>query len=440
VTGRCETRCYTRPVTVQHDDLLDIALPNGLRIVIEPMPWLPTLSLALHLPVGSVNDPADAFGSAAVLTEWLQRGAGALDCRAHGDALDALGVRRGASVGRETLSLAAAFLERDAEAVLPLLADIVLRPRLEEADFAAVRQLALHDLAGIDDSPSLRLNEALVEAYFASPHGRSPYGVREHLVALTPEAVRSDAAQRIGPAGAVLALAGGGDPVRLQRLLGDVFGAWQGGGAVLPAPVVRPPHRRHVASEGAQVQIGLCAPAVARGEAGWYEQQVAMSVLDGNMGARLFTEVREKRGLAYSVSASTRLVRGHAFTVMRAGTTPERAGETLTVLRDELVRLAEGVAADEYERALRLLRSSLVMQSEASGARAARLASDVIHLARPRSLEEVDAALASLDRDRVNAFLAERPEPAFTIVTLGPSALGPSALDPSAVAAAERAA
>jgi predicted Zn-dependent peptidase len=407
-------------VTVQHDDLASAILPNGLRVVIEAMPWLPTLSLSLHLPIGSVNDPDDAIGSAAVLAEWIQRGAGSRDCRAHGDALDALGVRRGCSVGRESLTLSAAFLERDAEAVLPLLADIVLRPRLEDDDFGGSRQLVLHDLAGIEDAPSLKLNEALVEAYFASPHGRSPYGVREHLVALAPETVRHDAAQRLAPSGGILALAGGGDPHRILSVAEQAFGSWRGRGVATPAPEVNAPHRRHVAAEGAQVQIGLCTGAIAPGEAGWYEQQVAMSVLDGNMGARLFTEVREKRGLAYSVGASTRLVRGHAFTVLRAGTTPDRAGETLTVLRSEMLRLAEGVQDDEFARAMRQLRSSLVMQGEASGARAGRLASDLVHLGRVRPIGEIDEAVAALDRDAVNAFLASRPPPAFTVVTLGP--------------------
>jgi predicted Zn-dependent peptidase len=407
-------------VIVQHDDLVQSTLPNGLRVVIEAMPWLPTLSLSLHLPIGSVNDPDDAIGSAAVLAEWMQRGAGPRDCREHGDALDALGVRRGCSAGRESITLSAAFLERDAEAVLPLLADIVLQPRLADDDFGGSRQLVLHDLAGIDDAPSLKLNEALVEAYFASPHGRSPYGVREHLVALAAAAVRQDAARRLAPTGAILALAGGGDPRGILALAEHAFGSWRGRGTATPAPEVNPPHRRHVAAEGAQVQIGLCTGAIAPGEAGWYEQQVAMSVLDGNMGARLFTEVREKRGLAYSVGASTRLVRGHAFTVMRAGTTPERAGETLTVLRDEMLRLAEGVEDDEYARAVRQLRSSLVRQGEASGARAGRLASDLVHLGRVRPIGEVDEAIAALDRDAVNTFLASRPPPAFTVVTLGP--------------------
>jgi predicted Zn-dependent peptidase len=411
-------------VTVPTESFTDATLPNGLRVLIEPMPWLPTLSLTLQIPVGSVNDPDGAVGSAAVLSEWMQRGAGDLDAREYAAALDDLGVRRGGGVGRETLTLSAAFLERDAERVLALLADMVRRPRLADDDFAGVRLLALHDLASIDDAPAQRLGEALVARYFASAHGRSSYGVRADLLALTPEGVRDDARRRIGPAGAVLAIAGGGDALRTLDLATSAFGPWSGGAAPAVVPVVREPHRHHVAAEGAQVQIGMCAAAVGPREEGWYEQQIAMSVLDGNMGARLFHEVREKRGLAYAVGAGTRLVQDHAYTIVRAGTTPERADETLEVLLEQMHLLQEGVDAQEYARAMRQLRSNMVMQSESSGGRAGRLASDVLHFGRPRTLQEVLDAILAVDLDRVNAYLAGRPAPTFTVVTLGPRDVG----------------
>jgi predicted Zn-dependent peptidase len=407
-------------VTVPTEPISDLTLPNGLRVLVEPMPWLPTLSVTLQLRVGSVNDPEEGVGSAAVLSEWLQRGAGDLSAKAFAAALDDLGVRRGGGVGRETLTLSAAFLERDASRVFPLLADLVRRPRLADADFGGVRQLALHDLASIDDAPAQRLGEALVSRYFSSTHGRSAYGVREHLLALTPDGVRADAQRRLGPAGAVLAIAGGGDVARTVDLVASSFGDWVGGTEPLPEPRTRAPHRHHVTADGAQVQIGLSDAATLPAEDGWYEQQIAMSVLDGNMGARLFNEIREKRGLAYSVGAATRLVRGHAYTVVRAGTTPERASETLEVLMEQMRRLREGVDADEYARAMRQLRSSLVMQNEASGARAARVASDVLHIGRPRTLQEILDAIAAVDAGRVNAYLAARPDPTFTVVTLGP--------------------
>ncbi len=422
-------------VTKPAPTLFDRTLPNGLRVVVEPMPWLATVSSSLLLPIGAANDPDDGIGAAALLSEWLQRGAAGRDARAQAAALDALGVRRGGGVGREMLSLSAAFLGRDAAAVLPLLADVVKAPGLSDDTFENVRALALQDLAAALDTPAQRAGEALVAAYFASHHGRSAYGVQDHLEALSAAAVRRDAQARLGPGGAVLAVAGGLDPEPFMALLENYFGVWQGPSRPLPEPRRRSPHASSIEAESAQVQIGMATPLVGLGEPGWYPQQLALAVLDGNMGARLFSEVREKRGLVYGVSAGTRVVRGHAYLAARAATTPERAAETLEVVASEIRRLRDGVERDEFERAGVQLRASLVMSGEASGARASRLASDVLHLGRPRGLHEVDQALAGLSLEDVNEHLAASAEPTFTTVTLGPVALSEAALGPAVPAA-----
>ncbi|MDF1523957.1 MAG: hypothetical protein P1P87_14225, partial [Trueperaceae bacterium] len=120
-------------MTLATDEPRDTLLPNGLRVVVEPMPWLPTLSAVLQLPIGAVSDPEGARGAAVVLHEWLQRGAGGRDARAQADALDRYGVRRGDGCGRETATLSAAFLAQDVADVLPLLADAVRAPSLADA-------------------------------------------------------------------------------------------------------------------------------------------------------------------------------------------------------------------------------------------------------------------------------------------------------------------
>jgi predicted Zn-dependent peptidase len=398
----------------------DTLLPNGLRVVVEPMPWLPTLSAVLQLPIGAVSDPAGARGAAVVLHEWLQRGAGGRDARAQADALDRYGVRRGGGCGRETATLSAAFLAQDVAEVLPLLADAVRAPALADAEFEGARALALQDLAGLDDAPAQRLGEAVVRARYASAHGRSAYGERADLEALTAAALRRDARERLGPRGAVLALAGGGTAEALVAAADAAFGDWSGPARVDPAPEVRAAHRVHVAGPGAQTQIGVIDAAVAPGAPGWVEQSLAMAVLSGAMGARLPTEVRERRGLVYTVASSVRYVRGDAYRFTYASTTAERAAETLDVVERELERWRGGIEADELERARTLLRSNLVMQAESSGGRAARLASDVHAFGRPRTLAEVEAALIATDLEAVNAHLAARPVVEPTIVTSGP--------------------
>ena len=197
------------------------------------------------------------------------------------------------------------------------------------------------------------------------------------------------------------------------------FGDWRGASVPLPGVRLAPWRQEHLSQETAQVQVGVAFAATAPGEPGWYENALALGALSGGMGARLFTEVREKRGLAYSVAAVSRTVRGFGYTLGYAGTTPERADETLEVLLAELKRLASGISAEELARAKTGLLSQLVMQGESSGARASALSRDAFLLGRPRSTAEIEAAVGALELEAVNRFLAERYHPEFTVLTLG---------------------
>jgi predicted Zn-dependent peptidase len=413
-------RCYARAVSEPSSDLRDQTFANGLRVVIDPMPHLPTLSATLQLPIGSVIDPEGGQGCAVVLHEWIQRGAGDRDARAQADAFDRHGAQRGGGIGRETAAVSVACLARDIAAVLPLVAASVIAPRLAADEFEGARQLALQELASLDDAPVQRLAEAAVRARYESAHGRSAYGERRHLERLRPATVRRQARSRLVPHGAVLALAGGGDPDALLAMAAEAFGTWSGRAEPLPVPVLRPGHRHHLTGEGAQTQIAVIDDAVAPGAPGWTEQALAMAVLAGGMGSRLSSEVRERRGLAYAVSSSVQALAGDAYRFTYAGTTPERAGETIEVLLDELERWRAGIDAGELERARAQLRSSLVLSSESSGARAHRMAGDVHRFGRPRSLAEVLGAIDAADLGSVNDFLATRPASVPTIVTSGP--------------------
>ncbi len=400
----------------------ELTLANGLRVVYAPMPWLPTLSATLSLPFGSATDPIGQEGSANVVHEWLQRGAGVLGSRAYSDALLDLGVRRGGGSGREAASLSAAFLESVAAPALELLASSVTQPHFAAGEFEASRELAVQELESLQDAPTQRLFEALQEQVFASPQRRSSFGTSAGLRALTPESVREDAARRLGPEGAILGLAGGGEWAELEEAVTRAFGSWSGGSVPVPPAELAPVGRHHVNAESSQVQIGLAYPSPAPGTDDMYVYLVALEVLSGSMGARLFTEVREKRGLVYSVSAFYRAVRGRGYTLGYAGTTSERAAETLDVFLAELRRLAEGVTAAELERARTGLLASIVMAGESSGSTAGRLANDLVLFGRPRTLTEIASHIEGVTLQGVNDYLAANPIPEPTVVTLGPKA------------------
>jgi predicted Zn-dependent peptidase len=159
------------------------------------------------------------------------------------------------------------------------------------------------------------------------------------------------------------------------------------------------------------------------GHPDFYVARGAVSVLSGGMSARLFTEVREKRGLCYSVSASYQTFKDIAAVLCYAGTTNERAQETLNVTLRELARLKDGIEEDEVERVRAGLKSALIMQEESTSSRAGTIASDWFQLGRVRTLEEIQAAIDGLTPDSIADYARRYPPRSPTLVTLGPQPL-----------------
>jgi predicted Zn-dependent peptidase len=152
----------------------------------------------------------------------------------------------------------------------------------------------------------------------------------------------------------------------------------------------------------------------------YYNARVAISVLSGGMSARLFTEVREKRGLCYAIGARYHGMKEAAGVMCYAGTTPDKAQETLDCVIGEFNRLGEGISREEIDRAKVGLKSSLILQSESSSSRAGSISSDYYMLGRVRSLDEIKDRIEATSVDSVLAFLRNNPFSDFTIVTIGP--------------------
>ena len=402
-------------------------LSNGMTLLVEEMPWLSSVSFTFLLPLGSANEPQGFDGSSTVLNDWLYRGAGSYSSQKLSEALDDLGLRRGGGTGKEYTSLSGSLLANNINEALPLYADIIRRPHLKDSEFEPARNLALQELSSLGDNPTQQLFETLSSKYFHSSHGKSTYGTLEGLNRLSPDSVRDDYAKRVSPNGAILSIAGGVAWETVLRQVEKLFGDWSGTGVAFPEVVITKPHQEHIAQDTSQVQIGVAYQAFAPSHPGWYENAVALGVLSGGMGARLFSEVREKRGLVYSVSAGSRSLKNYGYTLGYAGTTPERANETLSVLLSELRKMSQGISQDELERSRTGLLSQLVMQGESSGARATSMARDMFLVGAPRPIEDIKDQLNHLSLEHVNQFLSSY-HPSFTVLTLGSEPLAEVAL------------
>ncbi len=382
-------------------------LPNGLLVALEERDY-PGVAFQLLVPAGAVNEPEGLLGASTLIEGWLWKGAGELDARGLAQALDTLGVRRQSGAGLEYTLFSAAFLPEVLEEVFRLYALLLTRPSFPEEALEAVKSVALQALLSQEDQPARKLFSELRRRVFRSPHGRDPLGREEDLKGAAAGELREDFGRRYTPKGAILAVAGGVSWERLQAAL-EPFLAWEGEEAFYSSPELSEPHRFHVERPTAQVQIGLAYPDVGPDHPGFYAARLALEVLSGGMSSRLFTEVREKRGLVYAVSAFPAGVRGQGLLMAYGGTTKERAGETLRVMLAEIERLSQGVTEEELFRAKVGLKTALVMADESVRARAGSMARDLFALGRVRPLAEIEAAIEGTTLEAVNAFLRSHP-------------------------------
>lgn len=398
-------------------------LPNGLTLLGEPSDAFQSAAFSLLVPAGCRHDEPRQAGLAGLTCEMMLRGAGRRDSRQLINDLENLGVERGESVGVSQASYSGSTIAESLLPALSIYADIVRRPHLPADQLEAGRNVCLQELRGVEDEPGQKLMTELRRRHYPDPWGRPSHGEQEALAGLTIEDVQQFHSQRYGPREAILGVAGNFDWQQVRETVEELFGDWQSQSEDAVPTEVPSPSDKHLPYESNQSHIGLAFASIPYKHPQYFEAWSAVGVLSGGMSSRLFSEVREKRGLCYTVYASLHTQRQRAAVFCYAGTTAERAQETLDVTHGELVRLGEGVTPEELARLKARIKSSLIMQQESTSARAGSLARDWYHLGRVRPVEEVAAKVDALTAQSINAYLADNPPLEFTALTLGPQPL-----------------
>lgn len=403
-------------------------LSSALSVIVEKTSGARSCGVSWLLPAGAGRDEPTLFGRAAVTSELLLRGAADLDSRAQADAFDLLGASRSADAGVRFMGVTASMLGDRLTEALPLLADMIRRPRFDESSIPPAKELAVQSIEALADEPQRRAVLGARARHFADPFSRSGLGTKEGIAALTRESIVAGWQRDAVPGGSILAIAGAVDPDAVFDAVERVTEGWSGTTTEL-APAGDPPRGyAHEHDDGAQVQIILVHDAPPEPDPRSMLERIVVGVLSGGMSARLFTEVREKRGLCYAVHASYRAERDYGAVTASVGTTPQRAQESLDVLVAELHRInAGGIEPDEFDRTVTRIKSSLVFAGESTAARAGALANDQHKLGRPRSLDEIAAEVDAVSLDQVNAYLRTRSLGRVTIQTVGPAELTPPA-------------
>ena len=398
-------------------------LKNGMVVLGEPMADVASVAFELALPCGASKLPPGAGGCAEVISDWIFRGAGTRTSRELMDALDGLGLQRSSAVGSALFDLGCAMESQTLSQAVDLYADVVLRPRLEADQFELSRELAIQELAGLDDDPRQNVMLKLHELFYPQPLGANSLGTTAELESLTTETAAKIIKDKFRLCDAIFGIAGKYDFAAVCEQLSKLFE--DNSKSVKENYSYKLPGAKYVhhTHDGAQVHIGLMTPAVTLENENYYNARVAVSVLSGGMSARLFTDVREKRGLCYAVGASYHNLKQLAGIACYAGSAPDKAQETLDVIIAEFRRLSKGISGEEIANAKAGLKSSLIMHSESSSARSRGIVTDHYLLGRVRPLDEIKQKIESVTADSVLAYLRNNPFEHFTVVTIGPKEL-----------------
>ncbi len=389
-------------------------LKNGMVLLGEPMEVVESVAFGFMLPAGAALLPEGCCGAGSVIADWIFRGAGDKNSRQLSDALDGLGLHRAGSISSSHITIGAVLEASNLAQALDLYADIILEPRLEEDQFELARQLAIDGVYALDDDPRQKVILKLREQFYPHPLGRSTVGNIDELKALTAQISKKIIKNNFNLSQTIFAVAGKYNFDTICRKMENQFETRASSGVARDlGPKDSSDERRaksddryaHINNDSAQVHIGLMTETVKPTDKDYYSARMAVSVLSGGMSARLFTEVREKRGLCYAIGARYHGLKQAAGIICYAGTTPDKAQETIDVITAEFNRLSAGIDEQEIQRAKVGLKASLILQSESSTSRAGAIGTDYYMLGKVRSLDEIKNKVEATSVDSVLRFL-----------------------------------
>lgn len=391
---------------------------NGITLLGEEVPGVSSAACSILVPYGAARD--SKLGISNIVAEMFQKGAGGYSAKELSSEFEKIGAQLGYSTGMEVSVFSTVLLEENLKKAIKLYATKLLKPSFPEEELESVVQIVLQELASLEDSPASKAAVELHKAFYKDPFGRSHLGTIESVQDISIKDVREFYTANFLPGNSVISVAGKFNWQDVIETIEKEFSSWSGGQGLLESP--EPASEKqviHIEKDTQQVQIALAYPSARHSDPEYYTAKVAVGVLSGGMAGRLFIEVREKRGLVYRVSASHSAARGRAGIFAYAGTTPENAEETLSVMRKELGGLVDGISDDELARSKADLKSRIIMQGESSSMRASSLVNDWWNLGRVRTLAEIKNAIDVVSVDDVVNYAKKFPAEAITLVSLG---------------------
>jgi predicted Zn-dependent peptidase len=383
-------------------------LDSGVRVVTEAMPSVRSVALGFWIGAGSRNETTEQAGVSHFLEHLLFKGTNRFSSIEIDQIFDEMGAEINAGTGKETTSVYSRFLDMHLERAFDVMADMVLRPSYPDID--SERQVVIEEIAMYEDEPSDKVHDLLSHAVFGDHSlGRPIIGTAEVIASVPVPDIATYHDARYVPSNLVIAAAGNIDHDRLIDLVEKCCQASPGKPEPFEAaPGVVQPSRTFFSKETEQYHLCLGAPGIARGDDRRFALRVLDTILGGSTSSRLFQEVREKRGLAYSVYSYSSQYVDSGQVGIYVGTRPDRVGEAMGVIGAELRKLQdEGVTAEELTRAKENVKGRTVLSMESTLARMNRMGSSLLTGVPLLTLDEIVAAIDAVTLEDVTVLARE---------------------------------
>jgi predicted Zn-dependent peptidase len=413
------------------DGVKRTVLPSGLRIITEAIPTTRSIALGVWVGIGSRDETPAMSGASHFLEHLLFKGTHKRTALQISAEIEAVGGETNAFTTKEYTCYYARVLDDDLALAVDVLVDAVADSLLEPADVETERGVILEEIAMHEDEPGDEVHDVFTEAIFGDhPLGRLISGTEESITPMTRSQINGFYRRRYTPPNIVVAAAGNLEHAAVVRLVRKALaGSALDGKAAEPAgPRVgskrvrtQKPHTVVRNRDTEQAHVVLGGVGIGRLDERRFALGVLNNVLGGGMSSRLFQEIREKRGLAYSVySYASQYADAGVFGVY-AGCAPGKVDEVLDLTRAELAAVAaDGLNDEEISRGKGMVKGSYVLGLEDTGSRMSRLAKSELHYGELMSVDQLLARVDAVTPEEVRQVARDLLDQPMTLAVVGP--------------------
>ena len=401
-------------------------LENGVRILLDPMPGLATSSVGVWVRAGTRGESKEENGVAHLLEHLVFKGAGGRDARTLVEEAEGRGIYLNAATGYERTGFFARCLADDAGFALGLASDLVLKPHLKETDLALEKGVVLQEIGEAFDDAEDRCGVLHQMAAFPDQAlGRPILGDEASLSGITKANIDHFRGRTYAPSAMIVAVAGALDEAAILAQVEAAFGDLKAFDAQRPAPSQIGGETCSEVRDAEQVHLTFSLPGPKMGGQEALAARVMCEILGGGMASRLFQDLRETRGLVYSVEAFCDLYEDTGRICVSAGSSASAASDVAKRVGQHLVDMAEhGPTEPELRRAGRILEASMMMAAESPAARCEGGVSQTFLYGRPLALNEVSARIRAVTARHVQ-IAAQNGVAAGRLNGVAASAVGP---------------